>query len=209
MGIERGPKGASLEILAREVVYRGFFRMDRFLLRHSLYQGGMCGPLNRELFERGHAAAALLYDPMRDRVVLLEQFRIGALDMPGGPWLLEIVAGMIEPGEQAEEVVRREAVEEAGAVIGALHFICDFLVSPGGTSERISLYCAEVDSDGLGGIHGLTVEHEDIRVAVVSFEEAWQLLQRGEINSASPIIALQWLERERGRRWQHGRQRSV
>lgn len=173
--------------------------MERYRLRHSLYRGGLSGELTRELFERGHAVAVLPYDPQRDMVVLLEQFRIGALAMPGGPWLVEIVAGMIEPGEDVEAVARREAMEEAGAELGCLHFICDYLVSPGGTSERISLYCAEVDSRGLGGIHGLAEEHEDIRVEVVSFDTAWQLLQQGEINSASPIIALQWLARERCR----------
>jgi ADP-ribose pyrophosphatase len=159
----------------------------------------MSAPIERELFERGHAAAALLYDPGRDEVVILEQFRIGALEVEGGPWLYEIVAGMIDAGESAAAVVRREAIEEAGCDILALEFICEYLVSPGGTSERISLYCAKVDAEGVGGIHGLDEENEDIRVQAVSFAEAWQWLEQGRINSASPIIAMQWLTMHRER----------
>lgn len=197
--LQRGPTGPDYEILERQECYRGFFRMERYRLRHRLYDGRMSGVVERELFERGHAAAVLLYDPRRDEVVLQEQFRIGALEAAGGPWLLEIVAGMIEPGESAEEVVRREAQEEAGCHVEALEYICDYLVSPGGTSERISLYCGRVDARGVGGIHGLDHEDEDIRVEVVPFATAWEWLLHGEVNSASPIIALQWLKMHRAR----------
>lgn len=199
MTIRRGPPGAEVEIVKKEAKYEGFFRMEKYALRHRLYNGGMSKTIERELFERGHAAAVLLYDPQRDAVVILEQFRIGALEVEGGPWLLEIVAGIIEPGESPEEVVRREAMEEAGCRIGELEFICEYLVSPGGTSERISLYCGQVDSAGAVGIHGLESENEDILVRPVAFDELWLWWQQGQINSASPIIALQWLARERGR----------
>ena len=209
MGIQRGPEQAGYEILDSETAYQGFFRLERYRLRHRLFAGGMSEPVQRELFERGHAAAVLLYDPQRDAVVLLEQFRIGALQAAGGPWLLEIVAGMIEEGESAAEVVRREAMEEAGARIQHLEFICDYLVSPGGTSETISLYCGLVDSDGLGGIHGLDEEQEDIRVTVVTFDQAWALWQQGQINSASPIIALQWLAMQRETLRQDGFQARI
>ncbi len=187
----------NIDILDREVRYRGFFRIDRYRLRHRLFNGDWSRPLRREVFERGHAAAVLPYDPARDEVVLIEQFRIGALTAPGGAWLLEIVAGMIEEGEQAADVVIREGREEAGCNIEHLEPICDFLVSPGGTSERIALFCGKVDSSNLGGIHGLDTEDEDIRVTTVPFSEAIALLDKGEINSASPIIALQWLRQHR------------
>jgi ADP-ribose pyrophosphatase len=198
----RGPTHPQVDILDKKDCYQGFFRLEKYRLRHRLYDGAMSSIVERELFERGHAAAALLYDPLRDEVVILEQFRIGALEIDGGPWLYEIVAGMIEHGENAEAVVRREALEEAGCSILALEFICEYLVSPGGTSERISLYCAMVDAEGVGGVHGLADEHEDIRVQAVSFDEVWQWFEQGRINSASPIIALQWLamHRERLRR---------
>ncbi len=197
-----GPQQPTVEIVERRTCYQGFFRMEHFRLRHRLYSGEMSPLMSRELFERGHAAAVLPYDPALDRVVLLEQFRIGALADPNGPWLLEIVAGMIEPGESATDVIEREMQEESGCGLRALEPICEYLVSPGGTSERISLYCGWVDARNAGGIHGLAEEGEDIRVSTVSFAEAMALLRQGRINSASPIIALQWLElnRERLRR---------
>ncbi len=201
-GMWGGPEQPTVELVEQQVCYQGFFRMEHYRLRHRLYDGGMSRLLSRELFERGHAAAVLPYDPLLDRIVLLEQFRIGALDMPGGPWLLEIVAGIIEDGESPADVVRRETQEEAGCALLALEPICDYLVSPGGTSERISLFCGRVDASAAGGIHGLAAEGEDIRVGSVSFDEALALLHAGRINSASPIIALQWLQlhRERLRR---------
>lgn len=185
---------AQFEILEKAVCYAGFFRMEKYRLRHQLFHGGWSRPLVRELFERGHAAAVLPYDPYQDRIVLVEQFRIGALEAPEGPWLLEIVAGMIAAGETPVEVVRREAMEEAHCALQELEFICDYMVSPGGTSERLSLYCGKVDTTGLGGIYGSPEEDEDIRVTVVSYEEALGLLRHGKIISAAPIIALQWLQ---------------
>ena len=186
-------------ILTHEVAYQGFFRIERFRLRHQLFAGGWTEELIRELFERGHAAAVLPYDPALDELVLVEQFRIGALQAPGGPWLLEIVAGIIDPGEQPEQVVRREAVEETGLTLGETEFICDYLVSPGGTSERIALFCGRVDASDAGGIHGLEAEGEDIRVSRVSYEQATEMLASGRLNSASAIIAMQWLMLNRTR----------
>lgn len=192
------------EILGKEVCYRGFFRLERYRLRHTLFGGGWSGEFTRELLERGHAAAILLYDPERDSVVLIEQFRVGALTAPGGPWLVEIVAGIVDGHETGEDVARREAMEEAGCAVLDLIPICEYLVSPGGTSERIKVYCGRVDATGVGGIHGLAHEGEDIRVHVVPFAEALDMLNAGRIDSASPIIALQWLALHREdvrRRW--------
>lgn len=195
---------ADVEILEKTTCYDGFFRLSKYRLRHRLFSGGMSPVMSRELFERGHAAAVLLYDPVRDRVVLLEQFRIGALEAPGGPWLVEIVAGIVEDGETPEAVARRECREEAGVEPSILEPICSYMVSPGGTSETISLYCGRVNSEGIGGLHGLADEAEDIRVSTVTFDEAWAMFQAGRINSAAPVIALQWLAMNRAdlrRRW--------
>ena len=188
-----------VDILDKTLCYDGFFRMERYRLRHQLFRGGWSRPLVRELFERGHAAAVLPYDPILDRIILVEQFRIGALEAPGGPWLLEIVAGIIEPGETPQAVVRREALEEANCTIQELFHICDYCVSPGGTSERITLFCGKVDASHAGGIYGAPEEDEDIRVLVLSYQEALAFLQAGKINSAAPIIALQWLQLNRER----------
>ncbi len=184
------------KVLDKSICYNGFFRMEKYRLQHELFMGGWSGEISRECLERGHAVAALLYDPGTDQVILLEQFRVGALDFAGGPWLLEIVAGIIDhAGESPEEVARREAEEEAGCEILELIPICHYLVSPGGTSETITLFCARVDASTVtSGVKGLASEHEDIRVSVVSRTEALALLHSGRITSAAPIIALQWLE---------------
>jgi len=188
-----------VELVEHHRVYQGFFQMQKYLLRHRLFEGGWSQVMSRELFERGNAVVVLPYDPVLDEVVVLEQFRIGALHAPGGPWLLEFVAGMFDENEDALDVARREVMEEMGCEVAELEFITEYLVSPGGTSERISLYCGRVDASQADGIHGLDEEHEDIRVSSVSFAEAMALLQQGRINSAAPIIALQWLQLNRDR----------
>ena len=182
-----------VEILARTERYSGFFRIVRYRFRHRLFAGGWTGAIEREVFERGHAAAVLLYDPAADAVVLIEQFRIGALVAGFGAWQIEVVAGIIEENEKPEDVARRESEEEAGATVGELIPIARYLVSPGGASESVALYCGRVDSRGLGGVHGLASENEDIRVAVRSFAEAAALLEQGQITNAVSVIALQWL----------------
>jgi ADP-ribose pyrophosphatase len=181
------------EILEEQTAYDGFFKLKQFQLRHTLYQGGWSNTINRELFHRGNCVAVILYDANRDEVIIIEQFRIGAIQMPDKAWLLEIVAGAIEPGETAEEVAVRESVEEAGCEVQELIKINDFYTSPGGTSELLTLFCGKVDSHNVGGIHGLDHEDEDILVKALKFDDVYQLLLDGKILSAIPIIAIQWL----------------
>ena len=183
-----------VELTKRDRKYDGFFKVDAYKLKHELFAGHTSDEFVRELFERGEAAAVLLYDPIRNKVVLVEQFRIGALEDEVSPWLLELVAGIVEEGESPEEVASREAQEEAGCEVSDLEHITSYWVSPGGTSEKIHLYCAHIDSEGLGGIHGLADENEDILVHVVSCEEAFEAVACGRINNAATIIALQWLQ---------------
>ncbi|GAA4503319.1 ADP-ribose diphosphatase [Pseudaeromonas paramecii] len=174
--------------------FKGFFRVNRYQLRHRLFAGGWSQVLSRELFERGHAAALLPYDPVRDQVVLLEQFRIGALETSPTPWLLELVAGIIEPGEAPGEVVQREAMEEAGLTLGKVEKALSYLVSPGGTTERIDVYVGQVDASLAAGLHGLAEEGEDIRLHVVSRQQAYRWVEEGRIDNAASVIALQWLQ---------------
>ena len=188
-----------VEIIEKSLRYKGFFRIVRYRFRHRLFAGGWSGEIEREVFERGHAAAVLPYDPAADAVVLIEQFRIGALVAGFAPWQVEIVAGIVEDGEAPEEVARRETMEETGATLGNLIPIHRYLVSPGGASESVAVYCGRVDSRGLGGIHGLPHEHEDIRVTVHPFEEATELLNTGQVTNAVTILALQWLALNRDR----------
>ena len=183
-----------VEIIDRKVAYQGFFQLQQLKLTHSLFEGGQSKILNRELFLRDDAACVLLYDPWVDAVVLIEQFRIGALKDPNGPWLLELIAGIIEPGESDMDVARREAWEEAGAEILELVPIYNYHVSPGGSQEYVHLMCAKVDSSGLSGYHGLEEEGEDIRVTVVSRQIAYTAVESGLINNGPTIMALQWLQ---------------
>lgn len=183
-----------VEIIARETLYSGFFSMELYRFRHRLFNGEMSGEIRREIFERGHAAVLLPFDPVRDEVVLVEQIRIAAYDVSESPWLLEMVAGMIEEGESVEDVARREALEEAGLVVGRTKPVLSYLASPGGTSERLSIMVGEVDATTAEGIHGLADENEDIRVHVVSREQAYQWVEDGKIDNAASVIALQWLQ---------------
>ena len=200
-----------LEVVQRTPGYRGFFAIDKVVLRHRLYAGGWSQPFSRELFLREPAAGVLLYDPDSDQLVLVEQFRIGALhdaeDKGASPWLLEVVAGILAAQESAAALSRREAKEEAGCDIQDLVHIIDYYNSPGGSNEHISLYCGRVDASRAGGIHGLEEENEDIRALVLSFDEAWQALQDGRMNNAMAIIAMQWLYINRQtlrQRWLNG-----
>jgi ADP-ribose pyrophosphatase len=197
-----------IELIERRVAYQGYFRIEAYRLRHRLFAGGWSHELSRELFDRGRVAGVLLYDPDRDAVILVEQFRIGALASGRPPWVVEIVAGIIEAGEEAADVARRETHEEAGCVIGELIPLYDYLVSPGCTSERVALFCGRVDSANIGGIHGSVQEHEDIRVSVVGVDDALRALDDGRIANSLTIIALQWLALNRDglrRRWSNER----
>ncbi len=188
-----------LDIRSRETVFDGYFRIDRYRLRHEKHDGGWTPEFSREVFERGHAVAVLPYDPRRDEVVLIEQFRIGAHAAGLGAWLIEVVAGIAEPGEVAEAVARRETVEECGCVLQRFERIGRYLVSPGGSSETCEVFCGEVDASQANGIHGLADEQEDIRVFHTGFETAMAMISDGRIANAATLITMQWLALNRSR----------
>lgn len=196
MDAKEGPcfSAEDVEVVEKATVYQGFFCMHRYRLKHRLIEGGWSPVITRECFDRGPAVGVLLYDPYKDTVVLVEQFRIGALGSSEGPWQLELVAGMIEEGETAEQVIHREAIEESGSDVLDLEYICEYFPSPGGSNEKLFLYCGGIDSTHVGGVHGLKEEGEDIWVQVFPREEAWHILQENYINNAATIIALQWLQ---------------
>lgn len=181
------------EVLSHETLFKRFFRLDEYRIRHQRFDGGE-QEIVREVFERGNAVAVLPYDAKRDKVVLIEQFRPGAIRFGAEPWLLEIIAGVIEEGESLEEVAKREAQEEAGCQLTELRQVCRYLVSPGGCSESCTVFIASVDSEGIGGVYGVADEHEDINVHVVPVDQAFQWLREGKICNAVTIIALQWLQ---------------
>lgn len=192
-----------VRLLEHEVCYQGYFRLDRYRLQHRLFDGDWGPEIRREVLERGHAAAVLPYDAERDEVVLIEQFRAGAYARGDQPWQIEIVAGIIGAGETPAEVARREALEEAGCTLGQRwEAVASYYMSPGAVTEFMDVYCADTTAAGLGGIHGLESEGEDIRVHVLGFGTALDWLAAGRIHNSPAIIALQWLRlnRERLRR---------
>ncbi len=188
-----------------ETLHDGFFRMEHYLLRHRLFKGGWSQNLSREIMLRDPVAAVIPYDPIRDEVLLIQQFRSGmfaAGDMH--PWSIEIVAGIIENNESAEDMARRETLEECGCNVKRLEKVMDFYPSPGGCSELVTVFCGEVSSAGAGGVHGIAAEGEDIRVFVTSVDEAMAQIQSGSINNSIGVIGIQWLALNRDdlrRRW--------
>ncbi|MBM7332981.1 NUDIX domain-containing protein [Alloalcanivorax marinus] len=183
-----------VEILERETPFQGFFRVERLTLRHRHYQGGWGAPVKRELFVRPPAAAVLPYDPVRGEILLVEQFRVGALEWRDTPWCLELVAGLADKdGEPVADLVRREALEEAGVEIGELRPVAHYMPSPGGSNERLQVFVGRADLSGAGGIHGVAEEGEDIRVVVQPVSAIEALLQSGRVDNAASLITLQWL----------------
>lgn len=185
------------EIVKRELLYQGVFRLMRYQVRHRLFNGGLSPVFSREILERKSAVGILPYDPVLDCVVLIEQFRPGALANPKSPWLTEIIAGLIDGDEKPTEVALRESQEEAGCKILDLYPIYDYFVSPGGSNEYLHLYCGHIDASHAGGLHGLPHEHEDIRAFAVAAEEAFIMLTEGKIKTSPAIVALQWLQLNR------------
>jgi ADP-ribose pyrophosphatase len=184
-----------IEILDRTVVFDGHFQMVRYRLRHWQFAGGFGPELVREVFARGHAAAVLPYDPVRDEVALVEQFRVGALETTCDPWLLEPVAGIIEGNESPEQLARREALEEAGVEILDLAAVCSCFMSPGGSSEIVHVFIGRIDARDAGGVFGLPDEGEDIKVHVLPFAKLQAWLDEGRLRVASTLLAAQWLAR--------------
>ncbi len=195
---------SDVELVEKATPYKGYFQIDRYRLRHRKHDGGWTGDIVREVFERGHAVGVLLYDPALDSVLLIEQFRVGAYAAGMAAWQIEVVAGIIDPGETPEQVAIREAKEESDCDVTDVQLICKYLVSPGGATETCTLFCGRADLSTAGGHHGLHEEGEDIRAFVVPVDEALRRLDEGGVGNAVTVIALQWLALHRDdlkRRW--------
>jgi len=191
------------KVTKKTPLYNGFYKMNKLTIEHDRYDG-QSQTIERELLVRHDAVCVLLFDPIRDNIVFIEQFRVGAIEQPT-PWLLEIVAGLIDKDESPEDVAYREAYEETGLNIDKLTPICQYQPSPGGTNENIHLYVARADSALAAGTHGLEEESEDIKVMVIPKSEAFKMLSEGKINNAAALIGLQWLlinEQNLRKQWQ-------
>lgn len=181
-----------VEVLTTRPLYDGFFKMVQYKLKHRLFAGGWSNEVTREMFERGHAVAVLPYDPVTQEFVLIEQFRLGAMATSQSPWLIEVIAGMIDTGYSPEEVCHKEAREEAGIELQHLTKACSYLSSPGGTTERLHIYIAQTDATQAEGLHGVEHESEDILVHRIAQKQAKEWLENGRIDNAAAIIALQY-----------------
>lgn len=198
------PPNETADLVRHEVAYQGYFKVGRYFFRHSLHRGGVSDVISREVFERGQAGAVLLYDPARDDVVLIRQFRAGSYVAGHHPFTWETVAGIIEANETAEAMIRREAVEEAGLQIAEVVPIATTMLTPGACSESCQILFGRIDATRAGGIFGLESEGEDILVKVLPFAEAYALVERNEVDNAVGVIALQWLALHRDevrKRW--------
>jgi ADP-ribose pyrophosphatase len=182
-----------IDIESDTYVHNGFFKVREYKLRYRKFNGGWSDLIAREIFERGPVAAAIPYDPIKKKVILIEQFRTGAIGN-SRPWLLEIVAGVAGKNEAPEAVIRREMLEETSLDVRSLYKIYDCWISPGGSDEYLTLYCAKVEAPENGGIYGLPEEGEDIYVHPLPVQEAFNLLAEGKIKNVITILALQWLQ---------------
>ena len=184
---------ADVEVLNQDWVFRGYFGVRQVKLRHRKFDGSWSEAITRELFERGDAVAVLPYDVERDELILIEQFRTGAMRDDASPWMLELIAGVVEPGESDSDVAHREALEEAGCTLDKIELIATFYPSAGACTEQIRCFVARVYSAPEAGVFGLDEEHEDIKVHRVSCEQAFAMLRENKINNGHTLIALQWL----------------
>jgi ADP-ribose pyrophosphatase len=194
-----------VEIIADETHYSGFYQLRSLTLRHRLFNGGWSETINRELFSRHDAVGVLLVDTTLGKVLLIEQLRVGVIGSDVArreamsPWLLELVAGLIDCAEAPEAIARREALEEAGIEIEQLEKIGNYYSSPGASNEYFYLFAGKVDLSEAGGVFGLEQEGEDILVHLFDLEALWQLLAQGKITNAHTLITLQWLQLNYGR----------
>lgn len=200
------PKHPDLRIIGREIAFKRHLQLDVYRFRHRLFSGEWSGERVWDVVRRGAAVAVVLYDPERDAVVLIEQFRLAPLLTGFSPWVVEVVAGLVDhEGESDADVARRETVEEAGvAVAGELIPIQRYTPTPGDSDQATMLFCGRVDSRQAGGIHGVAAENEDIRVVVKPVAEIARMLDAGEIDNGHTLICLYWLLRHRDavrRRW--------
>jgi nudix-type nucleoside diphosphatase (YffH/AdpP family) len=199
--VRRSAEAGDVRVARRRQPYAHFFAVEEYDLWFRRFDGGESGEINRAAFISGDAVTVLPYDPWRDRVLLIEQFRAGPFARGDDqPWQLEAIAGRIDPGETPEETARREAREEAGIELGELLAVANYYPSPGAKSEFLYSFCALTDlPDGVAGTFGLAEEAEDIRGHLVSFERLMALVETGEAGNAPLILTALWLQRERPR----------
>lgn len=192
---DKGMLAKDIEVIKKELIHDGFCRIERYYLKQHCFDGSWTEEYSREFIAKPRAVGVLPYDPIHDKVVLIEQFRIGALGN-ASPWLIELVAGIKDKEhlESDEDLVRREMMEETELEAQALLPVYEYFSTPGCSTEKVKLFCAKVDSTKAPKFCGLKEEHEDLKIHVISTADAFEAVRQGEIVNAFTIIALQWLE---------------
>ncbi|MEO1788976.1 MAG: NUDIX domain-containing protein [Pseudomonadota bacterium] len=188
-------EGAAIDMITQRRPHTGYFSVSMDDLRFPRFDGGMSEVITREAFLMADATTVVPYDPVRDRVLLIEQYRYG-VHMRGDPhpWCLEPIAGRIDPGETPEQAIRREAVEEAGLTLGTLHPCGNSYPSPGAVSEYLYSFVGIADlPDDAAGLGGLATEQEDIRAHVIPFERLMDMTRTGEVATTPLLMTAYWL----------------
>jgi len=184
-----------VSIEQKKYIFEDIFKIEEAHLRFEKFNGEMTDPVRRISLERGDSVAVVILNLTTNKIILVSQFRYPSYNNGQG-WLIETIAGMVDPGESPEETARREVEEEIGLNISTLEFISTFYLSPGGSSERIHLFYSEVSGENAKykGTGGLISEGEDIKAEELSLEEALGKVRSGEIMDAKTIIGIYWLE---------------
>lgn len=193
------PSHPDLRVAGHEIAFERHLRLDVFRFHHRMFSGEWSGERVYDVVRRGAAVAILLYDPERDAIVLVEQFRLPPLLAGYSPWVVEVVAGLVDKdGESDDTVARRETGEEAGLdIVGELVPIQRYVPMPGNSDETIMLFCGRVNSRNASGVHGLAHEHEDIRVVVRNAADLEAMVEAGQIETGHTLICLYWFFRHR------------
>lgn len=196
-----GTFGGRVEVDQRRIAYSHYFALEEVILRHEKFSGEMSDTVERAVFVGNDAAIVLPYDPVRDRVMLVEQIRMGPLVRGDKSlWQLEPIAGAIDPGETPESAAHREALEEAGVTLGSLEKIAEVYASPGNATEFFYVFLGLADlPDDVTGIGGLATEHEDIRSHLMEFDAFIKLVDEFGATNAPLVMAANWLARHRDR----------
>ena len=180
------------KIINKKNLYSGFFSLNKYEFIHEKHNGEWTSTVEREVFSGAHVSTLLPYDPIKKEIILIQQFRAGVLSRYDENYLLEIVAGIIDEGENPEETAIRECFEETGCQVKKIQHIQSYFPAPGSSESYYHLYLGEIQAFDGERIKGLEKENEDILVKSFKIDEVRQLLKQKKIMNGVTLIALQW-----------------
>ena len=183
---------SKFEIINKKNIHNGFFKMNEYILKYKKYDGSWSKEVKREIFGGAMVSAVLPYDPVKREIVLIQQFRAGTIAKEFNNYLYEIVAGIIESGETAEDTAKRECLEETGCKIKKITPIQGYFPAPGSSESFYHLFLGEIDTFEGERVMGLESENEDILVRSYKLSDVKEMMEKGEILNGLTLIALQW-----------------